>query len=62
MSNTERGRPVDIHTPMEGRVRTLEHVGRIVCSMGLASKPLEPWKVHQIEQRALNKIRKALHQ
>ena len=60
--STERGRPQDIHTPIDDRVRTLEHVGRILCTMGLSSKPLNPRQVLVIERRALLKVKRGLRQ
>lgn len=39
-----------------GRVKTLEQVGRIVHMIGLSSRPLSPREVREIERRALAKI------
>jgi len=54
----KRGRPLG--TAAAGRVRTLDHVGRMLCTMGLASRPLKPDEVAAIERRALRKIKRRL--
>lgn len=53
-------RPTGVHTALDGRVRTLEQTGKILFTLGLASRPLPADKVHRIEQKALKKLKTGL--
>jgi len=47
------------HQP-ENRAHTLLETGRYLHAMGFCSQPLEPWKVLDIERRALRRVRTAI--
>jgi len=46
------------HKAEAGRARTLKEVGRIVHTLGLATRPLSAAQVFHIERRALNKLKR----
>ena len=46
--------------PGIGRIRTLDHTGHILHTMGLSSQPLPAARVMEIERRAMRKLKKEL--
>ena len=54
------GRPLHSLAAEDDRCRTLGHVGRIICSLGLSTRPLAPYEVLRIERRALRKVQACL--
>lgn len=43
-----------------GRIKTLTQTGQMLWMLGYSSRPVPPYKVLRIEQRALRKLKKAL--
>jgi len=52
--------PLTLDTPNHGRAKTLQQTGRAIYMLGNATRPLLPYQVQRIEQRAIRKLRAAM--
>lgn len=52
--------PLALDTPNHGRAKTLQQTGRAIYILGNATRPLLPYQVQRIEQRAIRKLRMQL--